>query len=597
MVWKRAPRPTVGTRLAFGFGLVIAIVAVTIAIAIPTTNEARVRTTQVNVICAPAAMASQRLYAAAVGSANALRGYIVTHDPSLRAEWRDHWRDIDREVAILDRLSRGYADPELRRQWAELRQALPAFKAAQTEVLQVAVTSPPEVTAGLLSDRVLPQFARIHSLMVGADGAGGVVGNQTRRLTANLASASSSVRRANFILLMGSIGMLGAAGLAAHLTTRSIRAPLEQLTAVLQMMARGEFEVEVPHVLRRDEIGDVARAAAVFRQNGIERDRLSHEVAGVQAELDRIYECAPVGLALVDCGLRYVRVNSAYAAITGLAEDAHIGRTVEDALPQVARHLTTSLLEVTRTGTTVRDLEAEGETAAQPGVKRAWTHDIVAVRDSDGTVNSLLVSVHDITRRKRAEAQAQLVREELNHRVKNALATVQSIAAQTLRRHPDLRGFRAAFDARLAALSATHDLLTSGCWRGANLLDLLQKELKPYEVEGCAQFTGDPVRLNSQAALALGLIIHELTTNAAKYGALSVERGRVTVQWTRVDDALTLLWDESGGPLVQPPQANGFGSRLIERSVAGDLGGEAELSFAPEGFSCKIIIPLQAIAL
>jgi len=185
--------------------------------------------------------------------------------------------------------------------------------------------------------------------------------------------------------------------------------------------------------------------------------------------------------------------------------------------------------------------------------------------------------------------------DELNHRVKNTLATVQSIAMQTARSHPDPRTFAEGFQARLLALSHTHDLLTRSHWEGADLADVLSHETIAH---GPHRITpvGPPVALGSAAALSFGMIFHELATNAAKYGALSGPEGRVLVDWAVADQTrpvLTLTWRETGGPPVTAPSRKGFGSRLIERNVRHDLAGEVKLDYADDGFVAEFSVPLD----
>jgi two-component sensor histidine kinase len=201
--------------------------------------------------------------------------------------------------------------------------------------------------------------------------------------------------------------------------------------------------------------------------------------------------------------------------------------------------------------------------------------------------------------RARAERRRELLVRELNHRVKNTLATIQSIAAMTARMSPDLETFQRAFEDRLVGLSKTHDLLTAGEWEGASLQDLLRNELEPYsdETGRRVRLEGEAVHIEPKLALALGMAVHELATNAAKYGALSVPNGRVTVMWhvEAIGDGrcLHLNWVERGGPRVEAPQRQGFGSRLITRGLARELGGEIPMEFAPEGFRCTMRLPLS----
>ncbi len=207
----------------------------------------------------------------------------------------------------------------------------------------------------------------------------------------------------------------------------------------------------------------------------------------------------------------------------------------------------------------------------------------------------------DITDRKKAEERQKLLLDELNHRVKNTLATVQSIAAQTRRFAADQDDFDRQFFARVQALAHAHDLLTEASWEGASLTDVVARTLSPHLGAGEASrvsLSGPPVRLGPNAAVTLNMAFHELATNAAKYGSLSVEHGRVEVHWRAVGgaipEAIEIHWLESGGPSVEPPRRRGFGSRLIEQGLARELAGETKLVFDGDGLSCRMRFPLSA---
>jgi PAS domain S-box-containing protein len=217
-------------------------------------------------------------------------------------------------------------------------------------------------------------------------------------------------------------------------------------------------------------------------------------------------------------------------------------------------------------------------------------------RRDDGEICLWYGSTEDVHERKVAEEHQGLLINELNHRVKNTLASVQGIAFQTLRGELSLAEARARFEARLMALSGAHNLLTEENWGGASLERVVSDSIEHLAGEsGRFDVDGEPLRLVPRAALALAMALHELGTNAAKYGALSVEGGRVSIGWTREGDRLHLVWRESGGPPVEPPTRSGFGSRLIERGLAADLGGTAALSFDSSGLRCDIEASLGAI--
>ncbi|MCB8819871.1 sensor histidine kinase [Microvirga rosea] len=207
---------------------------------------------------------------------------------------------------------------------------------------------------------------------------------------------------------------------------------------------------------------------------------------------------------------------------------------------------------------------------------------------------------HDITERKRAESQQRFLLGELNHRVKNTLATVQSIASQTIRSAPDLSNFKASFEGRLMALSKTHDILTRSSWREANLRDIAEQELEPYRKKGDERvlLEGPRVRLSARYAINFGLVLHELVTNAVKYGALSSSSGIVELKWSvSVDERnrsmLRFSWKETGGPPTEIPRRQGFGSRLIKRSIEGEMAGRMTIDFERSGIVYEFLIPLD----
>jgi two-component sensor histidine kinase len=193
----------------------------------------------------------------------------------------------------------------------------------------------------------------------------------------------------------------------------------------------------------------------------------------------------------------------------------------------------------------------------------------------------------DLSERKQAEELQRLLANELNHRVKNSLATVQSIINQTLRDAVDIKSARTAVSARIVALAGAHDLLTDRSWAGADIADLVARAVAPF-VSRQIIFDGPSLDVLPNQALALSLALHELATNAAKYGALSRPEGRVELSWKAQNGQLNLSWRESGGPHVVPPTRRGFGSRLIENALSRDLDGQTRLEFAPDGVRCWI---------
>ncbi|MBI2250895.1 MAG: PAS domain-containing protein [Brevundimonas diminuta] len=217
------------------------------------------------------------------------------------------------------------------------------------------------------------------------------------------------------------------------------------------------------------------------------------------------------------------------------------------------------------------------------------------IRGDEGKIVGIFVQGHDVTDVVLAAERQKLMIDELNHRVKNTLATVQSIAMQTARTHQDPGSFAAAFQSRILALSHTHDLLTRSHWEGADLRAVLEHETQAHGI-GRLTMNGPHVALSPARAVSLGMIFHELATNAAKYGALACGDGRVMVDWAISDQKsprLHITWREAGGEPIPEPERRGFGTRLIERNVRHDLHGTVQLSYPPEGFCAEISLPLE----
>ncbi len=212
----------------------------------------------------------------------------------------------------------------------------------------------------------------------------------------------------------------------------------------------------------------------------------------------------------------------------------------------------------------------------------------------DGSLVGQIGVMQDITARRDAEERQQLLMRELNHRVKNTLAIVQALALQSRRGSTTPEAFSESFDGRLRTLSAAHSLLTRTSWQGAGVAEVAHGALQPFDTAGQRiAMAGPPVLLASSVALNLALGLHELATNALKYGSLSGESGTVSLEWSIDGDALMVRWLERGGPVVVLPERRGFGVRLIKDGVTREVGGAATLDFRPEGLICELRLPLS----
>jgi PAS domain S-box-containing protein len=283
--------------------------------------------------------------------------------------------------------------------------------------------------------------------------------------------------------------------------------------------------------------------------------------------------------------------NRGTAQLLGREFDDFIGRTDMELLADKAE--AAAIMATDRHIMETRIAQQVEEKVAFPDGTEAWWHSSKApILDDRGEVIGLVGASVDITERRRAEEHRLFLLNELNHRVKNTLAVVQGIARQTFREAADTPVALDAFEARLAALSRAHNLLTDASWTAADLRDVVLDQLA--QAGRRVEASGPGVMLTPQTAVSLALALHELGTNATKYGALSNETGRIEISW-RVDadpPTLKLRWEEVGGPEVRPPQRRGFGSRMIERALAAELGGEVRVGYPPTGLTCEIIAPL-----
>lgn len=307
-------------------------------------------------------------------------------------------------------------------------------------------------------------------------------------------------------------------------------------------------------------------------------------------------EAAPSGMVLANSEGRIVLVNAHAEKLFGYGRDELIGRTLEVLVPERFRGTHPNFREAYVARPSARPMGAGRDLFAlrKDGSEVPVEIGLSPIRTNEGLV--VLAAVVDISERKRADTQRELLLAELNHRVKNTLAVVQGIAHQTFRGTDVSPGARSAFEGRLAALAAAHNLLTQTNWEQASLHQLAADALQGRALtEQRISLAGRPIHLVPKQALAIAMALHELCTNAVKYGALSGEAGRISLEWRQTDGPaprLELVWREEGGPPVSPPTRRGFGLRMIEQALAQDLKGEVHVEFRPEGLVCTIDAPL-----
>ncbi|AAK24525.1 sensor histidine kinase [Caulobacter vibrioides] len=230
------------------------------------------------------------------------------------------------------------------------------------------------------------------------------------------------------------------------------------------------------------------------------------------------------------------------------------------------------------------------------GAPRWWDTTVSPILEG-GRVIRVLATSRDVTGERLAESHRQLLVNELNHRVKNTLATVQSIANQSLRNAGVDASVRDALEGRLMAIAATHNVLTDQNWSAASLRQIVDGSVTPYRANpGQLTISGDDLKVSPKPAVVMALAFHELAINALKYGALSAPDGHVDIHWSvDPDDQLLIEWAERGGPTVRPPERRGFGSRIVELALPNELGGKVDLDYRRDGLRCSIRSPLSAL--
>jgi PAS domain S-box-containing protein len=323
-----------------------------------------------------------------------------------------------------------------------------------------------------------------------------------------------------------------------------------------------------------------------------QRQRAEAALRASEERLRRVLETDAIGVMFFDREGTLIDANDAFLRITGYARSEVETRELTWRTMTPPEWLETSEAQWKHLEEAGRIGPYEKQYFLKDG-SRSWMLFAGASID-DGTIVEYCLDIND---RKRAEAERELLARELSHRVKNTLAVVQSLAMQTNGRIASVDEFRETFVGRLQALARAHSLLLDANWRSADLRTLVEQTLAAYRVDHpeVVDVVGEPVALTPQQGLGLSLMLHELGTNAVKYGALSQHEGRVRVSW-QIEEAsdrrVRLQWAERDGPAVMPPTKKGFGLRLLERAVSYELEGAVELNFAPDGLVCELIFPL-----
>jgi PAS domain S-box-containing protein len=331
-----------------------------------------------------------------------------------------------------------------------------------------------------------------------------------------------------------------------------------------------------------------------------DRKNAETRLAERNAQLGLAGKAARVGSFVIDYATERIQTSPGFAAVHGLAEGTE-EFTCEEWLDLVFSG-DRARFEALRNRVFAerrRELNIEYRVVGADGERRWIESRGLVSYGSDGRPTRL-VGVHiDITERKLAEEHLRMLVAELDHRVKNVLATVSALTSRTQDRRGSVADFAAALDGRIQSMAATHQLLSRQQWKGIPLSDLARRELVPYATHDNIEIDGPDITLKAEAAQAVSMVFHELATNAAKYGALSTPGGRVAVRWYRLQngnaDALRVEWQEAGGPAVKAPRRCGYGTEIIRGLLPYELDGKVDLAFATVGVRCRFDVPLSQL--
>jgi PAS domain S-box-containing protein len=408
-------------------------------------------------------------------------------------------------------------------------------------------------------------------------------------------------RRADRLFWRETLFTLLAFALAAIIALFSanvwIRRPIAGLQDAVGRMKRGDLSARVAS--GRGSSPELRELATDFNDMAGTLERRQAALEASEARFRAVVETAADGIVTIDAHGIVQSVNPEAERLFGYRNDELVGHNVKTLMPSpdrehhdeyLARYLRTGVAKIIGIGREVTGQRQDG--SAVPLFLSIGEFELNGERFFTGILR-------DVTDRKRWEEHQVLLMAEIDHRAKNLLAAIQAMVLLTKSSARSVGDYADTLIGRLHAMARAHDLLARDKWRGARLFELVRDEFAAYvgNDSDALEITGEDILLRPRAAQTLSLALHELTTNAAKYGALSVPGGRVTIvssiERSSSEETLLLSWSESGGPAVMPPERRGFGSVVIERSIAHDLAGSASLEFEREGVRCVIRVPLR----
>jgi PAS domain S-box-containing protein len=354
-------------------------------------------------------------------------------------------------------------------------------------------------------------------------------------------------------------------------------------------------------------IGGAVYDAATGKPNRIlgnnvditERKEAEEKLRKSEQSLRDLLGALPAAIFVTDADSRVTYCNQTAVELWGKSPELGKDRWYELARPYCADGTPSNLRDcpteiALRKGKAVRGCEAMLERA--DGTRISVLPYPTPIRDATGAIVGVINMTVDITERRELENHKNVLISELDHRVKNVLAIVSTVASRTQETSNSMSEFVAALDGRIKSMATTHELLSNRRWRGIPLAELARGVLAPYVTANNAQVDGPDVVLSAEAGQTLAMVFHELATNAAKYGALSAATGRVSVNWSfrrngHAEASLCIQWEETGGPRVAPPTRSGFGTGVIRELIPYELGGTVDLIHLLEGVRCKLEIP------
>jgi PAS domain S-box-containing protein len=371
--------------------------------------------------------------------------------------------------------------------------------------------------------------------------------------------------------------------------------------------SRAQFALRIEPMLSANGTVDGIMCSAIdisrIRSLESERRRLTEELASTAQRYEFALRGSNVAVFTQDRNLRYISVSK---PVFGRDIASIKGKTDGEILPASSADAMLALKNEVLAKGEARNAELRIEGGPAP----LWyDFHLEPMRDVSGRITGITGAAVDITERKQSEAHLRLLLRELTHRSKNLLAVIQAMARQTARHGGTVQSFVERFGERVQALARSHDLLIAESWRSVSLGDLVRSQLAYYidREPDLIAIEGPDIKLRPEAAQSLGLALHELATNAAKYGAMSKSGGHVDISWqdsakqdgaeeTAAHDGFEFTWRERGGPKVAAPKRRGFGSMAIEHNLARALDADVSLDFDADGVTCRISVPRSQIA-